>query len=134
MRKLIYIAGPMALGSMAHNIRMAWEAAERLIDEGFSPIVPQNNFFREIMAKQRSHAEWLDIDKPLVLASSAILRLPGESKGADQEVRWAFENHIPVFQSIEDLLAHFRQEKRIAVAAVEVGRKPSPAGAEADCG
>jgi len=104
VRKLIYLAGPMALGNMADNIGKAWTAAERLRDAGFTPITPQDNFFGSIVGKRRSHAEWLDIDKPLVLASAAVLRLPGESKGADMEVEWATAAGIPVFYNVETLL------------------------------
>jgi hypothetical protein len=94
----------MALGNMADNIGQAWAAAERLRDAGFTPITPQDNFFSSIAGKRRSHAEWLDIDKPLVLASAAVLRLPGESKGADMEVVWATEAHIPVYDDVERLI------------------------------
>lgn len=102
MRKIIYLAGPMALGNMADNIGQAWAAAERLRDAGFTPITPQDNFFGSIVGKRRSHAEWLDIDKPLVLASTAVLRLPGESKGADMEVVWAMEARIPIYETYDD--------------------------------
>lgn len=104
MRKLIYLAGPMALGNMADNIGQAWAAAERLRDAGFTPITPQDNFFGSIVGKRRSHAEWLDIDEPLVHVSAAVLRLPGESKGADREVEWATAAGIPVFHNVETLL------------------------------
>jgi len=38
------------------------------------------------------------------LKCNAVLRLPGESKGADAEVALAEENGIDVFYSIEDLI------------------------------
>lgn len=109
LRPLIYIAGPMSLGSMADNIRQAWEAAEKLRDAGFSPIVPHDSFFNLITGKRRSHAEWLDIDKPMVLASDALLRLPGKSDGADQEVEWARENGVDVFYSVESAASCYRE-------------------------
>ena len=105
MRKIIYLAGPMALGNMADNIGQAWAAAERLRDAGFTPITPQDNFFGSIVGKRRSHAEWLDIDKPLVLTSVAVIRLPGVSNGADMEVGWARESGIPVYEDVERLIA-----------------------------
>lgn len=104
MRKLIYIAGPMMLGSMADNIKMAWDAAERLRDAGFSPLVPQDSFFGSITGNRRTWAEWLDIDKPMVLASAAVLRLPGTSRGADQEEEWAREAGIPIYYDVSDLI------------------------------
>ena len=38
-----------------------------------------------------------------MLMCDAVLRLPGESKGADNEVRVAKANKIPVFYSIDAL-------------------------------
>jgi len=107
VRKVIYISGPMAIGDKADTIRMAWQASETLRDAGFSTIVPQDNFFCSIMARRRSHDEWLEIDEPLVLRSDALLRLPGKSDGADKEVRWAFANHIPVFHTVGEVIAYF---------------------------
>jgi hypothetical protein len=33
----------------------------------------------------------------------AVLRIPGESKGADQDVRIALERGLPVFHSVEEI-------------------------------
>jgi len=38
----------------------------------------------------------------------AVLRLPGESKGADIEKDYALSLGIPVFFSIDDLLEYFK--------------------------
>lgn len=40
--------------------------------------------------------------------ADALLRLPGESLGADLEVQRAEEIGIPVFKTIADLINHFR--------------------------
>jgi hypothetical protein len=61
-----------------------------------------NGPFREL-----SHADWLDMDFAWVAASDAVLRLPGESKGADMETAFAVERGIPVFHSVADLVRHF---------------------------
>lgn len=53
-----------------------------------------------------THADWLSVDKAWVAAADAVLRLPGESKGADEEVAFAKSAHIPVFHSI-DLLRYY---------------------------
>lgn len=105
MRRIIYVAGPMMLGSMAHNIAQAMAAGAKLIEAGFTPILPQLSFFMSIQYEQ-TWETWLDVDKPLVLKSSAVLRLPGESRGADLEVKWADEAGIPVFYDIAELVAH----------------------------
>jgi len=89
---------------MEANIAAAFDASRRLRDAGFSTIIPHTNFFQAIGGEKRSHAEWLDIDRALVLKSDGLLRLPGESRGADIEVNWAKEAGIPVFASVDEVL------------------------------
>lgn len=40
----------------------------------------------------------------LLTRCDAVLRIPGESKGADQDVRIARERGLPVFRSVEEIL------------------------------
>lgn len=51
-----------------------------------------------------SHDEWLAVDLAWVAAADAVLRLPGESVGADREVAEAERLGIPVFHSIDDMI------------------------------
>jgi len=39
----------------------------------------------------------------LLTRCDAVLRIPGESKGADQDVRVAREHGLPVFHSVEEI-------------------------------
>jgi hypothetical protein len=39
----------------------------------------------------------------LLTRCDAVLRIPGESKGADQDVRIASERGLPVFRSVEEI-------------------------------
>jgi hypothetical protein len=39
----------------------------------------------------------------LLARCDAVLRIPGESKGADQDVRIALERGLPVFRSVEEI-------------------------------
>ncbi|AMV25475.1 hypothetical protein VT84_13840 [Gemmata sp. SH-PL17] len=54
-----------------------------------------------------TYDEWLSVDLPWVAASDALLRLPGESTGADLEESCARDHKIPVFHDIESLILHF---------------------------
>lgn len=56
---------------------------------------------------EMAHADWMGVDLPWVECAHAVLRLPGESTGADLEVAHARKNAIPVFISIDGLVAHF---------------------------
>lgn len=52
-----------------------------------------------------THTEWLQIDLAWVEMADAVLRLPGESKGADMEEEHATDNMIPVFYNMEELMS-----------------------------
>ena len=56
------------------------------------------------MIAPKTHEQWLELDLELVRRCDALLRIAGESKGADQEVEFARANGIPVFYRIVDLL------------------------------
>jgi hypothetical protein len=51
----------------------------------------------------KSYDEWLRIDCAYIPRMDAVLRLPGESKGADWEVKLAKHLGIPVFTNMESL-------------------------------
>lgn len=123
MRKRIYIAGPITLhtpdGPNWHaryeealrNVSQADEAMFALMKAGFAPFNPKGEVkatYHE-MPNGTNLEDWMGTDLPWVEVSAAVLRLPGESKGADKEVDFALENRIPVFYSLLELLAHFAE-------------------------
>ncbi len=97
MKKRIYIAGPMSKGDRIDNLANAMKAFRTLLDAGFAPFCPHMSFFLEPFVDGANFETWLSIDLPWVSVADAMLRLPGESKGADMEVMCALENNIPVF-------------------------------------
>lgn len=102
MKPLIYIAGPISRGDMMMNCRRAIEIAEELIEKGFAVYVPQLSIFWHFL-KEHPHQWWLELDYPILKRCDALLRLPGESVGADKEVEFCEKNRIPVYLSVEDL-------------------------------
>ena len=125
MRKRVYIAGPISRGDLAHNIRQAEEAFFVLLKAGLAPFCPHWSCYSTgpkvvpelpgqpgyvyAVATQAGgggccHADWLGADLPWVAVSDALLRLPGESSGADAEVACAREQGIPVFDTVDDVL------------------------------
>lgn len=110
MRKVIYIAGPMAKPPMDDNIRRAMSTGEALMRLGFSFIMPQLCFYFAVHYPH-SWKEWLELNKPLVLKSDGLIRLDGESEGADLEVSWATEAGIPVFRAVSEIERYFRHIK-----------------------
>lgn len=119
MRKRIYIAGPISKGDLCHNVNQATEAFTALAKAGLAPFCPHwsvyskpaNTFGHDVICKgtiagneSMSHADWLGIDLPWVAVSDALLRLPGESTGADMEVGEALRIGIHVFFALEHAL------------------------------
>lgn len=110
------MAGPITLGDQESNVERAMAVADKLVQAGFAPLVPHLTWFwQERQIEPYAHELWLDIDRPWVLASDALLRIPGESKGADIEVAWATEAGIPVFNRADDLIAAFASTRIIGL-------------------
>jgi len=99
---VVYIASPYTMGDVGMNVREQMEAADRLMDYGYCPIVPLLSHFLHIH-RPRPYDDWAVMDLELVRRSDFVLRLPGESVGADKEVALACELGIPVVESIEEL-------------------------------
>lgn len=112
-KKRCYISGPISRGDLAHNIRQAEAAFFALLKAGYAPFCPhwscysngpaKNDVTGEVTAVATSqggggctHGEWVDADLAWVEVSHAVIRLPGESKGADRECKLARECDIPV--------------------------------------
>ena len=104
MRKRIYIAGPMTKGDRIANLQQALHAYRALIEKGFAPLCPQLTTFVEGMLPQFTHDEWLAIDLSWVAVADALIRLPGESTGADAEVAQAKRCCVPVYHNLGRLL------------------------------
>jgi len=107
MMPKIYIAGPYTQGDVAMNVRNAFEAANRLADLGFAPFVPHGTHFWHMMFP-RPYEFWLELDRQFLPCCDGLLRLPGNSNGANKEVEVAKELGIPIFHSIEELVQHFK--------------------------
>lgn len=102
----VYVAGPLTkpAGHEMPNMRRAIDAAQALFKAGFAPFVPHLAEFWFLVYPDNTYDEFIDWDKAWILASDALLRLPGESVGGDREVEFAEKNGIPVFYSLADLI------------------------------
>jgi hypothetical protein len=112
MKTRVYIAGPMSKGDRVANLADAMRAMRYLMEAGYAPLMPQLTFFLEPFM-QASHADWLSIDIPWLSVAQAVLRLPGESVGADDEVCRAGVIGIPVFYSLESLQEYFKFQEEV---------------------
>jgi hypothetical protein len=103
MIRCVYVAGPLTGGDMLDNVRNAVEAGDRLVKSGFAPLVPHLCVLAHWICP-RPYESWMAQDLAWVGNADAVLRLPGESSGADREVAHARKNGIPVFDSVEALV------------------------------
>lgn len=100
----IYVAGPMSgSGKMEENVRNAIAAADALVAIGLFPYVPHlTHFWNKI--SPHAYEEWLDMDLKWLAVCDAVLRLPGESPGAERETREAKRLGIPIFHSFDEIV------------------------------
>ena len=126
-RLIVYISGPISKGNLAANINQGTAAFLRLVKAGLAPICTMWSVYAKecleftssamfnlpvkVMCQatvtgndQMSHADWMGVDLTFVEVSNCILRLPGESVGADAEVAHAKSLGIPVFYTETELL------------------------------
>lgn len=99
----VYIASPYTKGDIAQNVKRQMDVADELMNAGFYPYIPLLTHFQH-MIHPRPWGDWMKFDQEWVLSCNVVLRLPGESVGADREVELADRTGIPVFHSIDALV------------------------------
>jgi hypothetical protein len=97
--KYIYVAGPYSGGDPVLNTRKAIEAGEFLIELGFVPFIPHLTHLWHLVSPHGIDY-WYDYDNEWIHKCDGLLRLLGESKGADAEVDLALSLGLPVFHII----------------------------------
>jgi hypothetical protein len=98
----VYVAGPYTKGDVAVNVATAIEMADVLFSHGYAPFLPHLTHFWHL-CQPRPYPDWIKLDLVWLEQCDALLRFPGESRGADTEVQHARELGMPVFFSIEEL-------------------------------
>lgn len=94
-RPAIYVAGPYTIPDPIENTRAAIFAGDAVWDAGGCPIIPHLTMLWHLVSPQ-DYEHWLERDLSLLALCDGLLRLPGESRGADAEVAWAREHEILV--------------------------------------
>lgn len=107
----VYVAGPLSKGDVAMNVRLACKAGFELLSHGYSPFVPHLTHLQHMLYPMPYEA-WMEQDRQWLLLCHAMLRLPGESAGAQQEELWAIEAGIPVFRTTLELFQHLPASER----------------------
>lgn len=100
----VYIASPYTLGDVAVNVRKSMMCAAALMEAGYAPYSPLGATHFQHMLSPQPYETWCALDLEWVAVCDVVLRLEGESKGADGEVAFAEEHDIPVVHSLNELM------------------------------
>jgi len=106
---LVYIAGPYTVPNPEQNVKNAVGAAELVLAAGMIPHIPHLTHYWHTIHQEHDWETWLKIDTEILLRCDAVLRLPGESKGADHEMKTAIDRWIPVFLDMDSLTKWFKE-------------------------
>lgn len=100
----VYIAGPYTDGAWEYNIRNVVEAADRVVEAGHAPFIPHTMTTLWALVSPRPKDEWLEFDLEWLDACDCLIRIDGESPGAEVEVEHAGENGIRVYNGVDAFL------------------------------
>ena len=94
----VFIAGPMSTsGEPGPNLNAAAVAAAELLLAGFFPFVPHVTWILHAIRPDVAVNTWQRWDEYWLRSCDAVLRLPGESRGADEECKLAERIGTPIF-------------------------------------
>lgn len=103
MKLRVYIAGPYTKGDVALNVRRAIEAGDAVYKAGHMPFIPHLTHFWHLVCPA-PYEQWIAMDLDWLEACDVVIRLPGESSGADGEARRARELDMCVYQGLDEFL------------------------------
>lgn len=100
---LVFISSPYTIGDKQENVDRQREMAHILADYGYCPVPPLVLGHYLEQWRSRPEDEYIAWDIALLAKCDAVLRLEGESVGADLETKYARHLGIPVCYSVEEL-------------------------------
>jgi hypothetical protein len=102
-KPLVYIAGPYS-GDVVANVRRAVKIGLELWRTGHvAVLIPHLTLLADLVAPME-HDDWYRYDFDQIVHCDAVLRISGDSHGADEEVLFACALQLPVFHSGDDLI------------------------------
>ena len=107
---IVYIAGPFTKPDSMYNTRQAIEIAEIVREMGHLPFIPHINIFWHFLYPH-NYEYWMDMCFEWLDVCDCLIRLPGDSPGADREVSYMLEKEKPVYLSFSAFLDHFDFDK-----------------------
>lgn len=110
MKTRVYIAAPYSKGDQAANVAAACRAWFELHNLGFAPFCPHWSHLQHLLYPLPYEA-WMSHCFEWLQACDVVLRLPGDSPGADRETSAARRLGIPVFDTLDQLIRWRRQRE-----------------------
>lgn len=107
----IYIAGPYS-SDPEQNTRNAIDAADRIFSLGYYPYVPHFTHFWHLQ-NPRPYEDWMRLDLEWLPLCDALVRLPGDSFGADLECAKASLSKIPIYVGLDAFLARHEMARKV---------------------
>lgn len=98
----VYIAGPYTGGAWEYNIRRVVDVADRVYEAGHVPFIPHTMTTLWALIEPKPNDEWLQFDLEWLDACDCLIRVPGDSPGADVEVDYAQDADIPVYHGFDE--------------------------------
>lgn len=102
--KIVFISSPYSgCANKLDCVQVQIDVSAMLMMLGFQPIAPLLSHY---IGTQHSfdYGRWMEWCLTILERCDCVLRLPGKSKGGDEEVAFAKRNDIPVFYSIDELI------------------------------
>lgn len=107
----IYLAGPISSDPERHH-ENAVNVANEIIDLGHNPYVPNLVLAME-RKKPRDYETWMALDEDWLRQCDALYRIPGESPGADREMKVAQKLGLIIFRDITDIPPMWTPERTV---------------------
>jgi hypothetical protein len=127
----VYIASPYTLGDVGRNVHESMRAADELVKLGHVPYAPLLSHLWHLIIPHTPDF-WYRLDLRWLEACDIVLRLPGQSVGADNEVKRALELGMPVGFSIEEIRRRWPAESVVSRdPVVDMARQMAEVTAEA---
>ena len=95
-RPLLYVAAPYTRPEPVSNTHFVYQVASAIYENtDWCPVVPHSSLLWHLVAP-RAEEYWYTYDLHLLRGCDAIVRLPGDSPGADNEIEFARANGIKI--------------------------------------
>lgn len=110
-RPMVYVAAPYSRPDPVENTHRLIHEVSSIVDDGVVTPIPPHLTLLWHLVLPRPLDFWYAIDLATVARCDAVLRIPGESTGADAEVAFAESEGIPVFYDRESLYEWARRAR-----------------------